>query len=58
MLANVNEYLYWKTNSDWYDYDENENVYLTNKAPKEAIQSFKKYQKIKEIEHNKDIHLI
>lgn len=31
---------YWKSNHEWYDYDENENPYLTEKAPPEARGSF------------------
>lgn len=32
---------YWKTNPDWYDYDENEEPYLTEKATPEAHESFR-----------------
>lgn len=31
---------YWMTNPDWYDYDENEEPYLTDTAPPEAHKSF------------------
>lgn len=43
-------YLYWKTNSEWYDYDENEKPYLTEKAPEKARESFKNYLELKERE--------
>lgn len=32
---------YWKSNPDWYDYDENDEPYLTVLAPPEAQASFK-----------------
>lgn len=32
---------FWKTNPEWYDYDENGEPYLTEKAPPEAHESFK-----------------
>lgn len=32
---------YWKKNPDWYDYDENDEPYLTEKAPPEAHESFR-----------------
>ena len=40
-------YLYWMTNPDWYDYDENENPYLTEKAPEKAKESFERYLDLK-----------
>lgn len=43
-------YLYWFTNSEWYDYDENEKPYLTEKAPEKAKESFKRYMELKEEE--------
>ncbi|MGN0536605.1 MAG: hypothetical protein ACI4M3_01340 [Acutalibacteraceae bacterium] len=43
-------YLYWKTNPEWYDYDENEKEYLTDKAPKEAKESFEKYLALRQKE--------
>ena len=48
MIANAHQFLYWKTNPDWYDYDENEQPYLTDKAPEEAKESFKKYLELVE----------
>ncbi len=39
----TSEILYWKTNPDWFDYDENENPFLTEKATPEAKASFAKY---------------
>mgnify|MGYP007038212369 FL=1 len=33
----------WKSNPEWYDYDESEEPFLTEKAPIEAQESFKKY---------------
>lgn len=42
---------YWKTNPDWYDYDENDEPYLTEKAPPEAHESFRlNMEKIKKTE--------
>lgn len=35
---------YFMTNKEWYYYDEKEEKYkLTDKAPKEAIESYKEY---------------
>ena len=35
---------YFMTNKEWYYYDEEEEKYkLTDKAPKEAIESYKEY---------------
>lgn len=50
MLINAGKYLFWKTNPDWYDYDENEKPYLTDKAPEKAKESFENYLKIIEEE--------
>ena len=37
---------YFLNNKEWYYYDEKNKCYkLTNKAPKEAIESYKKYYK-------------
>ena len=43
MVSNAKEHLFWSTNPDWYDYDENEQPYLTDKAPEEAKKSFEQY---------------
>lgn len=43
-------YLYWKQNPEWYDYDENENPYLTEEAPEKAKKSFEKYLELKDRE--------
>jgi hypothetical protein len=43
-------YLYWMTNSDWYDYDENETPFLTDKAPEKARIAFEKYLELKKQE--------
>ena len=44
--------VYWKNDPDWYDYDENGNPYLTDKAPEDAKKSFElwkiDYEKEKE----------
>ncbi len=48
MLANVEKYLFWKTNREWYDYDDNEEIYLTDKAPEKAKQSYQNYLEIVE----------
>ena len=42
---------YWMKNPDWYDYDENDEPYLTEKAPPEAHESFRlNMEKIKRTE--------
>ena len=45
-MANPDKYLFWGTNPDWYDYDENEQPYLTDKATEEARESFKRYMEL------------
>lgn len=50
-------YLYWLTNSDWYDYDKNEKPYLTEKAPEKAKDSFKNYIELKEHEKSTNIKI-
>lgn len=37
--------LYWKSNPDWYDYTDDDlaEPFLTDKAPPEAVESFKRY---------------
>lgn len=39
--------LYWSENPEWYDYtdDENAEPFLTEKAPPEAVESFKRFLK-------------
>ena len=38
--------LYWRTNDAWYDYDENDQPYLTKEAPELAKKSFKEYMEL------------
>lgn len=47
MLA-THEYDLWKDDPEWYDYDENDEPYLTEKAPPEAHESFKKCMELRE----------
>ena len=51
-------YFHWKTNPEWYDYDENEKPYLTDKVPKEARESFEKYLDLKEREKETGLKII
>lgn len=51
-------YLYWFTNTEWYDYDENEKPYLTEKAPEKAKESFEEYLKLKEREKKTNIKIL
>lgn len=38
---------YFMKNKEWYYFDEDDFIYkLTNKAPKEAIESYKEFYKI------------
>ena len=53
MLVNADKYLFWRTNREWYDYDENEEIYLTDKAPEEARESYQNYLDI--IEEQKKV---
>lgn len=46
MIANPQKYFIWNSNPDWYDYDENDEPYLTDDAPDEAKESFKAYQEL------------
>lgn len=34
--------VFWKSNPEWYYYDKNDEPHLTEKAPPEAKESFKK----------------
>ncbi|MBR6242746.1 MAG: hypothetical protein IKQ90_04540 [Ruminococcus sp.] len=58
MLANPDKYLFWGTNPDWYDYDENEQPYLTDKAPEEARESFKRYMELIERQKKTQVRFI
>ena len=58
MIANAEKYLYWKTNPEWYDYDNNEQPYLTEKAPEKAQESFKNYLELVERQKQTDIKFI
>lgn len=42
----------WKSNPEWYDYDENDEPYLTDKAPEEAKESFEIWKEIEKSEQN------
>lgn len=39
---------YWQTNKEWYDLDENLDVYVKDDTPEEAKESFKRFLKEKE----------
>ena len=56
--ADLGKYLYWKTNPEWYDYDNNEQPYLTEKAPEKAQESFKNYLELVERQKQTDIKFI
>lgn len=43
MTANK-ERMFWYTNSEWYRLNSNKEIELTEKAPKEAIESFEKWK--------------
>lgn len=43
MTADKNLFL-WNQNDEWWDYDKDGNVFLTKKAPKEAIESYEKFK--------------
>ncbi len=58
MVANAHQFLYWKTNPDWYDYDENEKPYLTDKAPEEAKESFQNYLELIERQKEAQVRFI
>ncbi len=51
-------YLYWFTNSEWYDYDKNGKPYLTENAPQKAKESFKRYTELKELEKKTKVKII
>ena len=58
MSVKATTYLYWKLNLEWYDYDENEHEYLTDKAPKEARESFEKYLALRQREKETGIKIL
>lgn len=49
---------FWKSNHEWYDYDENDEPYLTEKAPPEARESFEKLMEFLKEEEQTGIHII
>lgn len=44
MMTTDKTLFYWQTNKDWYIVDDEGNVTLTDQAPDEAKESFKRYQ--------------
>lgn len=58
MVANAYKFLFWKTNPDWYDYDENEQPYLTESAPEEAKESFENYLELIERQKDSSVRII
>lgn len=58
MVANAKLFMFWITNPEWYDYDENEKPYLTEKAPEEAKRSFEEYLKLIEREEKTSIKFV
>lgn len=58
MVANAKSFMFWITNPEWYDYDENEKPYLTEKAPEEAKRSFEEYLKLIEREEKTSIKFV
>lgn len=58
MVANARKYLFWSTNPDWYDYDENEQPYLTEAAPEEAKESFENYLELIERQKDSSVRII
>ena len=58
MVANARSFLYWKTNPEWYDYDDAEKPYLTEKATDEAKESFKNYIKLIERQNKTKANII
>lgn len=44
MTAYNDEIYYWTKNEEWYGINEDRTFYLKENAPKEAIESFKKFQ--------------
>ena len=51
-------YLYWMTDPDWYDYDDNDKPYLTDKAPEKAQESFQRYLELKQREEKSGIKIM
>lgn len=41
--------LIWKHNPEWYDYDENDEPYLTDKATEEAKESFEIWKEVQKM---------
>ena len=42
--AEIRELLVWRTNSEWFTFDAHDGFALTDKAPKEARESFEKWK--------------
>lgn len=43
MMTTDEALFYWQTNKDWYIVDDEGNVTLTDKAPEEAKESYRRY---------------
>ena len=52
MIANPEKYFLWSFDPDWYDFDENDEPYLTENAPGEAKESFKAYHELSNRKEN------
>ena len=52
MIANPEKYFLWSSDPNWYDFDENDEPYLTENAPDEAKESFKAYLELSKRKEN------
>ncbi len=49
----------WQEKREWWTADEDLNIHLTDKAPQEAIESFKHYQEqIEEKTKDPNVHVL
>ena len=42
--------LYWRTNSDWFHFDENLRAVINDDAPEEAKESYRRYMEQRKAE--------
>ena len=55
MSGYVEKGTFFKRNPEWYYYDENDYLHLTEKAPPEAVESFEYWNEIYELSQKEGI---
>lgn len=55
MSGYVEKRTFFKRNPEWYYYDENDYLHLTEKAPPEAVESYEYWNEIYELSQKEGI---